>query len=93
VHITEGVGSKVVMGWDHAPARGRYPTSFWAPGSVIRDRGLYFLPGDLTEGLYLMRVGLYLLATGERLKVVHAAPGITVDDQQTRAAIGTVQIK
>jgi 4-amino-4-deoxy-L-arabinose transferase-like glycosyltransferase len=93
VHITEGVGSKWVMGWDHAPARGRYPTSFWAPGSVIRDRGLYFLPGDLRGGLYLMRVGLYLLATGERLKVVHAAPGITVDDQQTRAAIGTVQIK
>ena len=93
VHITEGVGSKWVMGWDHAPARGRYPTSFWAPGSVIRDRGLYFLPGDLRGGLYLMRVGLYLLATGERLKVVHAAPGITVDDQQTRAVIGTVQIE
>jgi 4-amino-4-deoxy-L-arabinose transferase-like glycosyltransferase len=93
VHVTEGAERRAVSGWDHAPARGRYPTSFWPPGSVIRDRGLYFLPDDLARGSYQMRVGLFLLSTGERLKVVRLARGLAADDGDTRVAIGTIEIR
>ncbi len=93
VHVTEGVGPRVITRWEHAPARGRYPISFWPVGLVIRDRGLYFLPGNAKEGLYLMRIGLYLPATGGRLRILHAAPGIIVDDGKARAGIGPINIK
>lgn len=90
VHVTDRAGQRIVTGWDHAPARGFFPTSLWRRGTIIQDRGLYFLKGDPGEGPYPMRIGLYHAATGERLKASHAASGITLDDQQTRAAIGTI---
>ncbi len=92
VHVTEGAGPRGVAGWDHAPVRGRCPTSLWPRGTVMRDQGLYFLPNELSGGQYLMRVGLSLFPAGERLRIAHAAPGIIVDDQETRAAVGTIRL-
>lgn len=92
VHVTEETGTKMIKGWDHSPARGRYPTSFWQPGTVIEDRGLYFLPADLPAGSYTLRLGLYLPAGGERLKVTQVAPGIPLDSDETRVALATIRI-
>lgn len=92
-HITRSGEPDVVTSWDHSPARGRWPTSFWQPGTVIEDRGLYFLPSGEPVDSYRLRVGLLLPATGERLKVAHAAPGIVLDDGETRAAIGTIWVR
>jgi len=92
VHVTEETGTRVIKGWDHSPARGRYPTSFWQPGTVIEDRGLYFLPADLPAGSYTLRLGLYLPAGGERLKVTQVAPGIPLDSDETGVALATLRI-
>jgi hypothetical protein len=92
VHVTEGAETRVIKSWDHSPARGRYPTSFWQPGTVIEDRGLYFLPEDLPAGSYMLWIGLYLPTSGERVKVTRVAPGIPLDEKETRVTIGTIRI-
>jgi hypothetical protein len=92
VHVTEESGTDVIQGWDHWPARGRYPTSLWQPGTVIEDRGLYFLSDDMPAGSYTVRIGVYLPSSGERLKVTQVAPGISLDGDDTRAAIAALLI-
>jgi hypothetical protein len=53
---------------DAPPAAGRYPTSLWEPGEIIRDE--LVLPLDsLPPGVYTPVVGLYDLTTGARLTV------------------------
>lgn len=91
-HVTEESGTKVIQGWDHWPARGRYPTSFWQPGTVIEDRGLYFLSEKIPAGSYPVRIGVYLPSSSERLKVTQAASGTALDGGETRAAIATILI-
>lgn len=91
VHVTNQADPSMVRGWDHPPARGRYPTSLWQPGTVIEDRGVYFFRKG-PSGSYLLRIGLYHPATGERLKVTGAVPGVALDNEETRAAIGTIQV-
>jgi len=91
-HVTKAAEARIIAGWDHAPARGRYPTSLWQPGVVIEDRGLYFLPAELPAGAYVLRVGFYLPVNGGRLKVTQAAPGLSLDDDETRVAIATIRV-
>jgi len=64
----------------------------WQPGVVIEDRGLYFLPTELPAGSYPLRVGLHLPVNGGRLKVTQAAPGLSLDDDETRVAIATIRV-
>jgi hypothetical protein len=90
VHVTEKTGTRVIQGWDHAPARGRYPTSFWQPGTVIEDRGLYFLSDKVPAGSYTVRIGLHLPSSNKRLTVTQAAPEIALDGNETRAAIAAL---
>lgn len=92
VHITQDTGADILVGWDHEPVRGRYPTSFWRPGDVIEDRGLYFLPHDFPQEVYFIRVGLLFPHTEERLMITHAAPEVLLDDVKTRAAVGTLRV-
>lgn len=90
VHVTEKASSKVVANWDHDPARGRYPASWWRPGMIIKDRGLYFLSDTANMSEYVLRLGLYRPDTGARLTVSHAPTGLTVDSNNTWVAIGVV---
>lgn len=55
---------------DNPPAAGRYPTSLWATGEIIVDEIALPLSG-LPPGDYTPVLGLYELATGNRL----ATPG------------------
>ncbi len=55
--------------WDSQPLGGDYPTSVWAPGEVIRDEVEIPVRADAPPGQYQLEVGMYLLATGERLPV------------------------
>jgi len=52
---------------DHQPIGGQYPTSLWDSGEVVRDSSELGLPVDIPPGRYELTVGLYNLATGERL--------------------------
>jgi hypothetical protein len=53
---TEGRGW---AGDDHEPYGGRYPTSAWAAGEMVRDRFEVVIPDDAPPGLYDLLVGWY----------------------------------
>jgi hypothetical protein len=74
VHVTTAGGGEIVGQMDGPPAGGKYPTSLWDVGEVIRDVVPVPLPEDLPGGDYEIRVGLYDAATGLRLPVA-AEPG------------------
>jgi hypothetical protein len=71
VHLLDSEGELVTQA-DGPPIDGDYPTSYWAPGELIADERT--LPvGELEPGVYQLKVGMYLLETGERLPAVNAA--------------------
>jgi len=60
--------NEVIAQADGPPLGGAYPTSWWYPGQVIED--VHDLrSGDLPSGEIRVAVGMYLLASGERLEV------------------------
>ena len=69
---------------DSQPASGTRPTSGWQPGEMVLDRKAILLPADLPPGSYTLQVGLYDLATLQRLTL--SASG---DDH---ILLGTVQV-
>jgi hypothetical protein len=46
-----------------------YPAIQWSPGDVFVQVSDLSIPGDVRAGTYWVQVGLYSLATGERLRV------------------------
>jgi hypothetical protein len=67
LHLRDAANKNVAQK-DSPPAAGRYPTSLWDAGEVIVDE--ITLPlAEVTPGRYTPVVGLYNLATGERLAV------------------------
>jgi hypothetical protein len=68
VHLLDA-GGGVITQHDGQPLEGTYPTSVWDEGEAVADPHLLSLPSDLAPGDYRLRVGLYLLETGERLQV------------------------
>jgi hypothetical protein len=55
--------------WDSQPLNGVLPTSLWRSGGDIVDRHQVTLPNDLPGGDYRLIIGMYDLATLERLPV------------------------
>ncbi len=68
VHLVDANG-QVVAQHDGQPQGGAYPSSVWDTDEVVRDEHVLLLPSDLSDGDYFLRVGLYLLESGERLPV------------------------
>jgi 4-amino-4-deoxy-L-arabinose transferase-like glycosyltransferase len=68
VHLLD-TGDRVITQHDSQPRDGRYPTSIWDAGEVVADPHLLSLPPDLPAGPYRLRVGLYVLESGERLEM------------------------
>jgi hypothetical protein len=68
VHLVDANGLAVAQ-HDGQPQGGAYPTSVWSTNEVVQDEHALLLPPDLPDGDYYVRVGLYLLETGERLHV------------------------
>jgi hypothetical protein len=67
LHLRDAANKNVAQK-DSPPAAGRYPTSLWDSGEVIVDE--ISLPlTEIPSGRYTPVVGLYNLATGERLAV------------------------
>jgi len=65
---------------DFYPVKGTLATSHWTPGQVIRDPYTVVVPADAPPGDYTVHVGMYLLATLERLPVLNA-DGMPMDDR------------
>ncbi len=77
VHLTAPDGF-VIAQQDRQPFAGARPVSHWQPNEVLTDR--YILPLDgLNPGDYLLLVGMYHPATGERVTVVEGTPGPSPD--------------
>ena len=55
---------------DNQPQQGRYPTTAWSVGDRIVDRYAIPVRKDAPAGVYRLMVGMYNLATGERLPAV-----------------------
>ncbi len=55
---------------DSQPLQGDYPTSFWDIGEVIEDEYILAINADAPAGLYRLEVGMYELATRQRLPVL-----------------------
>ena len=72
-------------GW---PDGGFYPTSFWDLGEVVRDQYDLVIDPQAVPGLYRFEVGLYLLATGQRLPIIER--GKVAGD---RIILGEVEVR
>ena len=68
VHLLDSNGRLVAQA-DAPPQLGYYPTSFWESGEVIVDSRALVVPHDAPPGEYTIAIGLYVLATGQRLPV------------------------
>ncbi|MER3545531.1 MAG: hypothetical protein C4311_13270 [Chloroflexota bacterium] len=62
-------GTPVWAGHDMTPGNGERPTTSWQPGEVIRDPHLLRLDPDAPPGEYILEVGLYDPASGQRLRL------------------------
>jgi hypothetical protein len=81
VHLEDDAG-KIVTQDDSYPVQGRYPTSTWSPGFVIRDEHRLTLPANLASPHLHLVVGLYRLDTMQRLlpQGVGVSPGASFVD-------------
>jgi 4-amino-4-deoxy-L-arabinose transferase-like glycosyltransferase len=68
VQLLDGAGQLVAQR-DAQPGAGLRPTTTWQQGQVLADRYGVPLPADLAPGRYTLIVGVYHIATGERLPV------------------------
>ncbi|MDY6875600.1 MAG: glycosyltransferase family 39 protein [Chloroflexota bacterium] len=97
VHLVGPDGALAAQA-DGPPVGGDYPTSLWAPGEIIADGRLISMEG-LPPGTYDLRVGMYLLETGERLPVFDvqgarlSADAILLDTLEWYPETGSAQDK
>ena len=87
-HLLNSSGVLVTQ-TDSQPLSGTRPTSSWKPGEVITDRYALLLPPELEAGDYQIEVGLYDLASLNRLVI--SQPGGALD-QLDHLILGAVKI-
>jgi hypothetical protein len=87
VHLGQ-VGQEPVAQADGDPWSGALPLAVWQPGDSVHEQRIIALPGDAPPDQYLIRVGLYNWATGERYIVQRPDGQLWVD---SAAVIGEVQ--
>jgi len=74
---------------DSIPQGGDFPTEEWMAGDIIVDPHSILLPSDTPSGDYLLVVGMYDSASGQRLSVTDAGGA----HQGDRAIIGHVCVR
>ena len=72
--------ARIVAQMDCPPTGGAYPTSLWDVGEIIRDEIIVPLPPHLAPGDYSILVGLYDVATGQRLALTGASKPASLRD-------------
>jgi len=75
-------------GHDTRPGGGTYPTTVWEAGEIVIDEYRIPIQADAPPGEYQLEVGVYHLATMERLPVLDDS-GAVRDD---RILLGTLQL-
>ena len=77
VHLVGEDGQILAQG-DAPPLGGVIPTSFWPPGQVHLDAYQVGIPADASPGRYTLQIGLYTLATGERLPLFEGGDALVL---------------
>jgi hypothetical protein len=67
VHLVDAAG-QIVAQADGVPAGWMRPTTSWLPGEFIVDEHQLSLPAELPEGPLALRIGMYDVDSGVRLK-------------------------
>lgn len=80
VHLVDAQGH-VIAQQDQAPGLDFQPSTLWLPGNTVLDEYRLWIPSDTHSTVLWPRVGLYNVATGDRLLSQDAA-GATVDALQ-----------
>ncbi len=68
IHMVDDNG-QIVAQVDQKPVGGLVETDLWQVGDIIRDPVEIAIAGDLLQGTYELRLGMYLRESGERLRV------------------------
>jgi hypothetical protein len=79
VQLLDGDGN-VAASLEAEPLGGRYPTTQWQPGELVRDRHALPVPDSITPGDYDLIVGLYRAADGQRLMTSNRPFGVRSTD-------------
>ena len=66
LHLIDPQGH-IVAQVDTQPWRGRYPTSIWDAGEMVKDEYTLILPAGLDKGKYRVQIGLYEYPSMARL--------------------------
>lgn len=74
---------------DSEPQGGGWPTDRWAPGELVRDNYALTVDTAAVPGPHALEVGMYLLATMDRLPVRDPESGAELGD---RIVVATVQV-
>lgn len=73
-HVVDRQGQKWAQ-HDGPPLGGRYPTTRWQMGEIVRDEYAVRLPEAMPAGLYHFEVGMYELSSMRRVALVGDAKG------------------
>jgi hypothetical protein len=60
----------IVAQKDNPPVDGFYHTTKWELGEIVRDQYDVIIPEDVAPGEYRVKVGMYLVETGEQLRAM-----------------------
>lgn len=72
-------GTPVWAGHDMIPGNGERPTTSWQLSEMIRDPHVLTLDPNAPPGEYILEVGLYDLASGQRLRLRQPESGLSED--------------
>jgi uncharacterized membrane protein len=78
-----GEDGRVAASLEAEPLDGRYPTSGWLPGELVRDRHVLSVPDSVPAGTYRLIAGLYRAADGQRLPAASGLFGLNRTDALT----------
>jgi hypothetical protein len=88
VHIDRRGGRYRIHG-DHEPADGRYSTSLWREGEIVRDHFVKRVPVDAPSGSYDIWAGFYIKKQRMRFRDGDKSR----HDGDNRIRLGTVTVK
>jgi len=80
---------RIVAQMDGEPQGGGLPTNRWPPGQLVVDNYALLVDPDTAPGPHRLEVGMYLLATGDRLPVRDPDTGQPLGD---RVLLGAVDV-
>lgn len=69
VHLTDPDGINRDQR-DAQPRQNSYPIALWVPDEFVADSYQLTVPADAPVGEYTLRIGLYLQANGDRLRII-----------------------